>query len=175
MHDISADGRENVPPFDRSPYDGYALRASDTAAAAKTAPVTLRILEEIPAGAVPSKTVRSGTATKALTGAPVPDGADAVVMYEKTQFTKDSVTLFGPVKPGENIVRTGEDIQRGACLASCGDLIDPGLAGTLAAQGVSTPLVYKKCPLARKSLPESRLFRQAESRRFHGGTSLFDY
>lgn len=112
--------QENVPPFDRAPYDGYALRASDTAAA-KTAPMTLRILEEIPAGAVPSKTVRSGTAAKVLTGAPIPDGADAVVMYEKTEFTKDSVTLFGPVKPGENIVRTGEDIQKGAELARCGD------------------------------------------------------
>lgn len=140
--------QENVPPFDRSPYDGYAIQAADTASASGAAPVTLRVLEEIPAGAVPSKTVTEGTAAKILTGAPVPDGADAVVMYEKTEFTETHVTLFGPVKSGENIVRTGEDIQRGACLARCGDLIDPGLAGTLAAQGVSMPLVYQKARVA---------------------------
>ena len=76
--------QENVPAFDRSPYDGYALRAADTAAASKDTPVTLRILEEIPAGAVPTKTVTAGTAVKVLTGAPIPEGADAVIMYEKT-------------------------------------------------------------------------------------------
>lgn len=140
--------QENIPSFDRSPYDGYALRAADTASAAKTAPVTLRILEEVPAGAVPAKTVTEGTATKVLTGAPIPDGADTVVMYEKTEFTKDSVTLFGPVKPGENIIRIGEDVQKGTLLAHQGDLIDPGLAGTLAAQGVSRPLVYRKARVA---------------------------
>lgn len=136
--------RESIPPFDRSPYDGYALRAVDTAPASKAAPVTLRVLEEIPAGAVPEKTVTEGTAAKVLTGAPVPDGADAVVMYEKTEFTKSHVTLFEPVKPGENMIRMGEDVQKGTLLAHRGDSIDPGLAGTLAAQGVSMPLVYKR-------------------------------
>lgn len=139
---------ENIPPFDRSAYDGYALHAADTAAAANDAPVTLRILEEIPAGAVPTKPVRPGTAAKVLTGAPVPEGADAVIMYEKTEFTKDHVTLFEPVRPGDNVVRAGEDIQKGAGLARPGDLIDPGLAGALAAQGVSTPLVYQRARVA---------------------------
>lgn len=136
--------QENIPAFDRSPYDGYALRAADTASASNAAPVTLRVLEEIPAGAVPTKTVAEGTAAKVLTGAPVPDGADAVVMYEKTEFTETHVTLFEPVKPGENIIRVGEDVQKGTLLARRGDAIDPGLAGTLAAQGVSMPLVYKR-------------------------------
>lgn len=136
--------QENIPSFDRSPYDGYALRAADTASASNAAPVTLRVLEEIPAGAVPVKTVTEGTAAKVLTGVPIPDGADAVIMYEKTEFTKDHVTLFQPVKPGANIIRVGEDVQKGTLLAHWGDLIDPGLAGTLAAQGVFTPLIYKK-------------------------------
>lgn len=135
--------QENIPPFDRSPYDGYAFRAADTAQATKADPVTLRVLEEIPAGAVPTREVTAGTAAKVLTGAPIPEGADAVIMYEKTECTQESVTLFGPVKPGENIIRIGEDIQKGAVLARCGDVIDPGLAGTLAAQGVPMPLVYK--------------------------------
>ena len=93
--------QENIPSFDRSPYDGYALRSEDTAAAAKDAPVTLRVLEEIPAGAVPTKTVIPETAAKVLTGAPIPDGADAVIMYEKTEFTKEYVTLFEPAKPSQ--------------------------------------------------------------------------
>ena len=135
--------QENVPAFDRSPYDGYALRAEDTALASKEHPVTLQILEEIPAGAVPTEEITAGTAAKVLTGAPIPQGADVVVMYEKTEFTDDTVTLFAPLMVGDNIVHAGEDIRKGAVLAKRGTVIDPGLAGTLAAQGVSMPLVYK--------------------------------
>lgn len=134
---------ENIPPFDRSPYDGYAFRAADTIGASKETPVVLRVLEEIPAGTVPTVTVTEGTAVKLLTGAPIPDGADAVIMYEKTEFTKDAVALFSPMRTGENIVRTGEDVCKGAILARQGDVIDPGIAGTLAAQGSAEPLVYR--------------------------------
>ena len=70
---------ENVPPFDRSPYDGYALRAADTAGASGETPVTLRVLEEVPAGSVPTEIVTEGSAVKILTGAPIPQGADAVI------------------------------------------------------------------------------------------------
>lgn len=135
--------REHVPPFDRSPYDGYALRAEDTASASPARPVTLRVLEEIPAGAVPTREMTAGTAAKVLTGAPIPPGADVVVMYEKTAFTDHSVTLFAPLKAGENIVRMGEDIQKGRVLAQPGTTIDAALAGTLAAQGISLPHVYR--------------------------------
>lgn len=134
---------ENIPPFDRSPYDGYAFRAADTASASKEHPVTLRILEEVPAGAVPTKTVTEGTATKILTGSPIPCGADAVIMYEKTEFTDETVTIFSPVKSGDNIIYFGEDVRKGDILARIGEVIDPGLAGTLAAQGVPEPMVYR--------------------------------
>ena len=135
--------QENVPAFDRSPYDGYALRAEDTALASKEHPVILQVLEEIPAGSVPTKEITAGTAAKVLTGAPIPQGADVVVMYEKTEFTDHSVTLFAPLKAGDNIVRTGEDIRKGTVLAQCGTFIDAGLASTLAAQGIAQPLVYR--------------------------------
>ena len=135
---------ENVPPFDRSPYDGYAFRAADTAAASRETPVTLEILEEVPAGAVPTKTVVPGTAVKILTGAPIPEGADAVIMYELTEFTESQVRLFAPVKSGENIIRAGEDVKKGQILAQAGMAIDAGLAGTLAAQGISRPLVHRR-------------------------------
>ena len=135
---------ENVPAFDRSPYDGYAFRASDSASATPEAPVTLRVLEEIAAGAVPTMAVTGGTASKILTGAPIPPGADAVVMYEKTRFTHDTVTLLHPAKPGDNIVRVGEDVKQGQTLAPAGAVIDAGLAGTLASQGIASPEVFKK-------------------------------
>ena len=135
---------ENVPPFDRSPYDGYAFRAADTASASRETPVTLEILEEVPAGAVPTKAVVPGTAVKILTGAPIPEGADAVVMYELTEYTASHVRLFAPAKSGENIIRAGEDVKKGQLLAPAGTAIDAGLAGTLAAQGISRPLVYRR-------------------------------
>ncbi len=133
---------ENIPPFDRSPYDGYALRATDTESASKEYPVCLRILEEIPAGAVPTMPITAGTASKVLTGAPIPPGADVVIMFEKTEFTPETVTVFTSLNAGDNIVRAGEDVAKGTLLADIGTVIDPGLAGTLAAQGVAEPLVY---------------------------------
>jgi len=135
---------ENIPAFDRSPYDGYALRAADIASATREQPVTLRVLEVIPAGMVPGVPITVGTASKVLTGAPIPVGADTVVKFEDTVFDANSVTLFAPAKSGENIVRAGEDVKIGEVLAHCGDVIDPGLAGTLAAQGIARPTVYRK-------------------------------
>lgn len=134
---------ENVPAFDRSPYDGYALRSVDSLLAAKENPVTLRILEEVPAGAVPTVSVSEGEAVKVLTGAPIPEGADAVIPFEKTEFTDETVTIFTPLKSGENVVKIGEDVQKGAVLASKGEIIDTGLSGALAAQGVAMPEVYR--------------------------------
>lgn len=135
---------ENIPPFDRSPYDGYAFRSADTRDASKEHPVTFSILEEVPAGAVPTKEVLPGTATKVLTGAPIPKGADCVCMFERTQFTKETVTLFAPIAEGENVVRAGEDVKQGTVLAQAGDMVDTGVAGTLASQGEAQPLVYRR-------------------------------
>ncbi len=135
---------ENVPAFDRSPYDGYAFRAQDVAGASEAAPVTLRITEEIPAGAVPTKPVVPGTCAKILTGAPLPAGADTVINFEVTRFTDTLVSFFAPVKQGSNIVRVGEDVKKGAVLARAGSAIDAGTAGTLAAQGVVFPRVFRR-------------------------------
>ncbi|MBR5472057.1 MAG: molybdopterin molybdotransferase MoeA [Oscillibacter sp.] len=135
---------ENIPAFDRSPYDGYAFRAADTMTATREQPVMLRVLEEIPAGAVPTLPVTEGTASKILTGAPIPEGTDAVIKFEDTVFTADTVTLSSPAKSGQNIVRAGEDVRKGQLLARRGDIIDPGLAGTLASQGIAAPTVYRR-------------------------------
>lgn len=134
----------DVPPFDRSPYDGYAFRASDSAGASRETPVTLRVLEEVPAGSLPGFAVTEGTAIRIMTGAPIPQGADAVVMYEKTEFTAETVTLFAPARAGENVVRAGEDVWKGEILAEAGSRIDAGTLGTLASQGFTALEVYRK-------------------------------
>ena len=140
----SAAAPYSVPPFDRSPYDGYAFRACDSAGASRETPVTLRVLEEVAAGSVPRFEVTEGTAVRIMTGAPIPAGADAVVMFEKTEFTGESVTLFETAKPGDNIVRAGEDVCAGDLLAEAGSPIDAGTLGTLASQGFASLEVYRK-------------------------------
>ena len=135
---------EDVPPFDRSAYDGYAFRAEDTAGASRENPVTLSITETIPAGRIGQKPVGPGLAAHLMTGARIPDGADCVINFERTAFTETEVTLFSPMKPGDNIVRRGEDVRRGTLLAPRGTEIDAGLAGSLAAQGVSRPEVFRR-------------------------------
>ena len=134
----------SVPPFDRSPYDGYAFRAADSAGASRELPVTLQVLEEVAAGSVPCFPVTRGTAVRIMTGAPIPEGADAVVMFEKTEFTDGSVTLFENARPGDNIVRAGEDVRAGDVLAEAGSLIDAGTLGTLASQGFASLEVFRR-------------------------------
>ncbi len=134
----------DVPPFDRSPFDGYVLRAADTLNASRENPVTCNIMEELPASCVPKYMLGAGQASKILTGAPIPPGGDAVIPFEHTEFTDSTVTLFKPLKSGENIVRKGEDIRQGALLSPCGQLMDAGLMGSLAGQNIAEPLVYRR-------------------------------
>ncbi len=133
----------DVPPFDRSPYDGYALRAADTVGAGRDNPITLRVTQTLQAGQ-PGFPVKPGEAARIMTGAPIPAGAACVVMYEQTAFTPETVTVFAETRPGENVVRRGEDTPSGALLAAEGTVIDAGLAGTLAAQGLEKIQVYRR-------------------------------
>lgn len=134
---------EDIPAFDRSAYDGFALRSADTSAASPDAPAVLRILEEIPAGAVPHYEVCCGTAAKILTGAPIPRGADTVVMYEKTVFDEKTVSVSARLKSGDNIIRAGEDARRGSVILRKGTVIDACGAGLLASLGVVRPELYR--------------------------------
>ena len=140
----SVTARQMVPPFDRSPFDGYAFRSADSGEAGRETPVTLRVLEEVAAGDLPRFPVTPGTAVRIMTGAPIPPGADAVEMYEKTKFAGDAVTLFSAYSPGENIVRAGEDVRLGDVLAEAGSPIDAWTLGTLAGQGLSALEVYRR-------------------------------
>lgn len=134
---------ESIPPFDRSPYNGYAFRAADTAHASSERPVTLQILEEVPAGAVPKHEIIKGTAAKILTGAPIPHGADAVIKFEQAKFTEEIVTIFSPCSSGQNITHSGAYVHKSDMLAYCGDVINPDIAGLLASQGIAAPSVYR--------------------------------
>ena len=135
---------EDVPSFDRSPLDGYAFRAEDTAGASKENPVILKVVDYIPAGDISHVPVTKGTAVRLMTGAPVPEGADCVCKYEETDFTEQEVKIFCPGKQNDNIIRKGEDVVKGTVLAEKGTVIDSGLMGTLAGQNIPEPLVYKQ-------------------------------
>lgn len=136
--------KENIPPFPRSPYDGYAFRACDTKGADKEHPVTFTIVEELPAGKAPTKTINKNEAAKILTGAPVPEGADVIEAFEHTEFTESEVTVFKEYKPDTNIVPVGEDVKIGQKLLEKGMLLTPSDVGLLAGLGFAEVPVYKK-------------------------------
>ncbi|NLV16592.1 MAG: molybdopterin molybdotransferase MoeA [Syntrophomonadaceae bacterium] len=133
-----------VPPFDRSPYDGYAFRGEDTADAESEKPVILSITEEIPAGQVSLKEIKPGLAAKILTGAPMPAGANTTIKYEDTEFTDSEVKIFAPVKPGTNIINVGDKIGIGELIACAGTIITAPIMGLLAEQGMTKVNVVKK-------------------------------
>lgn len=140
--------KENIPPFERSPYDGYAFRSIDVKDATKENPVILNIIEEVPAGHVPSKQVQQMEAIKILTGAPIPLGADVVEKYENTSFTKKQVQIFSPLLAGTNVVPMGEDVLKGSCVMEKGVELTPSLIGLLGGLGYAKVLVYQKVSAA---------------------------
>ena len=139
---------ENVPPFARSPYDGYAMRSSDIKNASRENPVTLRIIEEVPAGYAPLQPVGEGEATKILTGAPVPVDADVIEKYESTEFTEEEVKIFSPLKPFTNIVPEGEDIKKGDIIINRGNRITAAGIGMLSSAGITEIPVYKRLKIS---------------------------
>jgi molybdenum cofactor synthesis domain-containing protein len=130
--------RTNVPPFANSAMDGYAVHAADTT----SAPVTLTVVETIAAGARPTATVGPGQAARIMTGAPVPDGADAIVMVELTEGTPTSrdVVVREAVPVGNHIRTAGEDVAAGDEVFVAGTLLTPGHMGVLASLGVDAPM-----------------------------------
>ena len=134
---------ENVPYFAKSPYDGYAFYSGDTSGASKENPVTLKVIENIKAGQPARLEITENTAIRIMTGAPIPEGADAICKYEDTEFTETEVTLFRSYGPGENVITIGEDIRRGTVLAKAGTVIDIGIIGTAASLGLNELKVYK--------------------------------
>ncbi len=135
---------ENIPPFRRSPLDGYAFRAQDTQNASAESPVELEIIEEIPAGKAPEHALASMQAARIMTGAPLPEGADAIEKFEVVEADEKTLHLFHPYTSGCNVVPIGEDIQEGAQVLEKGTVISPAYLGILAGLGFVQIPVYRK-------------------------------
>jgi molybdopterin molybdotransferase len=130
----------DLPVFDNSAMDGYALRAADVASAKPASPVGLRLAGKVAAGEVFSGEVTTGTCVRLFTGSTLPPGADAVVMQEDTLVDSSApgkVLILAPAGPGENVRSRGEDVTHGTTLADVGDVLTIGQIGLLAAAGVT--------------------------------------
>jgi len=137
----------NVPPFNRSAMDGYAVKAKDTVGAS-TKPVKLRLIGTRHAGEIFMKIIGDGECIEIATGAPIPGSADAVVMVENTKLADDIVDIQRETKPGDNISPEGEDIVKGEVVVKTGEVMTPGKIGVVAALGFSSINAYKKPKVA---------------------------
>jgi len=136
--DVVAD--RDVPPFRNSAMDGYAVRGADVS----RAPVNLKVVGAVPAGAMPERAVGSGEAMRIMTGAPMPDGADTVVRVEDTDNADDVVTVAAATKTGTSVRQAGEDLRRGTMVLVKGTDLRPAEIGLLASLGVPRPLVIAR-------------------------------
>jgi molybdopterin molybdotransferase len=134
----------DVPAWANSAMDGYAVRGDDVAGASPDRPVRLRVVEQIPAGAFPTRAILPGECARIFTGAPVPSGADTVVRQEDTDQHAELVTIVDDRDVGTNIRRSGEDIRRGVTVLTAGAVLGPAQLGVLASLAVGQPLVYRR-------------------------------
>ena len=128
----------DLPPWDNSGMDGYAVRAADVAAAG----ATLRVIETVPAGAFPARALGPGEATRIFTGAPLPGGADTVIRQEDTDVAGDRVTIRDLRDRGRNVRHRGDDIARGSTVLAAGTVLGPAQLGVLASIAHAQPLVH---------------------------------
>src|SRR5512136_14329 len=146
----------DIPPLDNSAMDGYALRAADTRGASNSSPRYLVVLGEVAAGSLPEKKIKPGTAIRIMTGAPLPEGADAVVQFEETDETshrssKKDLSRIGilcQATKGLNIRCRGEDIANGKLVLKKGKVLRPQEIGVLASLGHPTALVIRRPTVA---------------------------
>lgn len=141
----------DIPPFDNSAMDGYAIQAADTNGATKEKPARLRVVADLAAGHTTDALVERGTAIRIMTGAPLPRGADAVVRFEETsEYLTDKwehggeVQVYNEVPPGKNVRPRGEDIHRGELVLSQGTVLRAQELGVLASLGRSRFLVIRR-------------------------------
>ncbi|WP_223066210.1 gephyrin-like molybdotransferase Glp [Paenibacillus caui] len=136
------------PHFRRSGMDGYAIRSADTAGCMAEKPVLIEVIDEIPAGSLPSAKIAGGTAARIMTGAKVPDEADAVVMQEMTELRESGgrtyIALKREIKAGANITPIGLELQEGETLLESGRLISAGEITVLATFGIHQVKVMRR-------------------------------
>ena len=136
--------KRDHPPWNCSAMDGYAVRHADVLEASEKKPVTLEVIEEIAAGVLPTKIVGPRQASRIMTGAPVPEGSDAVVRVEDTRGGGNSVQVVCPAEAGENVRLRGEDFQAGHVMLEADSVMGPAEVGLLASLGRSHLMVYQR-------------------------------
>jgi molybdopterin molybdotransferase len=144
--DITAS--EDVPPFANTAMDGYAVRAADTVGAAPTSPIRLAVVDELPAGRAPGVAVGPGQAIRIMTGAPVPPGADAVVMVEDTSRDGDGVLVTKAAKEADHIRPAGGDVAAGDVVFPAGSALGPAHVGMVVSLGQATVTVRARAKVA---------------------------
>ncbi|MDQ1507875.1 MAG: molybdopterin molybdotransferase, partial [Actinomycetota bacterium] len=139
---------EPIPPFANTGVDGYAVQAADTTGATPGAPVRLRIVDELPAGKAPTVPVGPGEAIRIMTGAPVPDGADAIVMVEDTSVADSGdgefVAIGRAARPGDHVRAAGGDLAVGDPAIPAGSVLGPAHLGVVASLGHPTVTVVRR-------------------------------
>ncbi|MDQ1519389.1 MAG: molybdopterin molybdotransferase [Actinomycetota bacterium] len=135
---------EAVPPFANTAMDGYAVRTADTAGASEDTPVRLRVVDDLAAGRAPTRAVGPGEAIRIMTGAPVPDGADAIVMVERTRADGDDVLVHAAAQSGDHVRAIGGDVTRGQVVFERGTSLTPAHLGVLASLDVERARVYRR-------------------------------
>jgi molybdopterin molybdotransferase len=138
----------DLPAFDTSAMDGFAVRSGDISKASNLSPVSLDIVDSWPAGSTSETKVDSGTAIRIMTGAPIPDGANAVLKQENTEWNENSVLTRSNTRPGTNIRKMGSEIQSGDLILGKGSLIGAKEIGLLAYSGIGHLKVFKKPKVA---------------------------
>ncbi len=134
----------DIPGFDNSAMDGYAVRAADIGAASESNPVRLKVLETVGAGVMPSVRVEAGQAVRTMTGAPIADGADAIVPVERTRGREAEVEILASADKGAFVRPRGEDLQRGELVILPGKALTPSDLGMLASLNRSMVDVYRR-------------------------------
>ena len=143
----------NVPPLDNSAMDGYAVQSRDTRGASRESPRFLRVIDTVSAGSIAECEVEPGTAVRIMTGAPIPKGADSVVIFEDTDETQrqgssTEIGILCQAEAGLNIRRAGEDITQGSIVLSQGAVLRPSEVGVLASLGRTTVRVIRRPTVA---------------------------
>jgi len=143
--DESVASDADLPPFDKSAMDGYAVRSADLA----RLPVELRVVEELPAGTAPTRPIQGGTCAKIMTGAPVPEGADTVVRVEHTEWLAGGrVRILRSDLPQRNICARGEDVRKGETALEVGRVLRPPEIGLLASVGCERVRIVRRPTVA---------------------------
>ena len=136
--------RINQPPFPRSPLDGYAIRAEDSVGASKDNPVALKVIDEVYAGGWSDREVIPGTAIRIMTGAPIPRGADCILMQEDTDYGTETVKIYRSLKAWQNYCYEGEDFKQGTIILKAGQQLGAAEIGVMAGNGIEEIPVYRK-------------------------------